>query len=177
MNHVSAQMPSINMRLAQEIEKSIRESDSDADTLEHVQNIVFSEGFQQDPISYLVNEMIDRGVGRCRTDDYARAFVVGKIPNFADRISLPDFLRAIATERFKCHKNAKKIMGCFNGSLKKWLFHMHLNQAVNNLRQAIDEKDSSALFRAENDLRLPLDIFNQAEHLKKYTYNRDFELD
>lgn len=138
-------------------------------SIEDIRKLVFSDKFQEDPTTYLVNQMADRGrLARSNHEDFSRALVMGKLNNFANEISSRNCLKSIAVNRFKHHKNKKKIMKTFEKSLKTELFNEDLNSALDDLRLAIQKNDLAILVRAEKKLRLAFDIFNQAEQFQIY---------
>lgn len=134
---------------------------------EHVVEIVKSEGFKKDPIKHLILMMVKRGVGMAFVNDQARAFVIGRIPNFADRVSSYDYLRSIACSYLDDHEK----MIHFDRSLEMELFQKDLIEAVEEFRRSLTNDDESELIRAEDALRVPLTIFYWAKKCKPYQHS------
>jgi len=116
----------------------------------------------------MVNIMIDRGAGRCRIDDADRASYISQKPNFINEVSSIDTLRSIAHSRYSKNENKDKIMETIENSFNDTDFKTTLNNATNELQSAVDQKDEIALQNAEAELRVVLEVFNQAEQLQHF---------
>ncbi len=128
-----------------------------------LKKFVSSEGFLKDPIAHLINEMIDRGVGMCQSDDGLRSSFLRRIPNFADQVASLD-LKSIAIKRYENHPNKESILRIFNESIASAEFQRRYNEAINEIRA------STNLFQAEERFRVVLTVFFQAENLQLYQH-------
>lgn len=133
-----------------------------------VAEIVRTEKFEKDPTTHLITLMVERGVGRLREDDPYRAFVISKIPNFVDQVGSQEYLRSFAFTYFKDHPVKDRVMSYFNQSLEKEIFKKNLKEAIGHLRSAMER--GNGFLDAENQLRVPLTIFKQAEDLQHYKF-------
>lgn len=124
---------------------------------------ICSEDFLIDPITHLMHEMIQRGVGRARMDDGARAFVISQIPGFIEKVGSLNHLRSFAIHYFQNNFNRFRIMQVFEKSLLN-------NGFQRDLKSAIDSFNGGALYFAENSLRKPLTIYYQSAQLEEYAY-------
>ncbi len=149
-----------NRQLAEEIISARGEEDK------YVKSIC-SGDFFIDPTAHLVGEMIERGLGRARMDDGARAFVISQIPGFIEKVSSLDYLRSFAELYFENNPNKIKILQVFEKSLSNVEFQKDLKSAVEKFNNAHGEH---SFYYAENSLRIPLTIYYQSAHLKEYSY-------
>jgi hypothetical protein len=150
-------------------EKIIAEGKKDNFMSRDVKEIC-SGDFLQDPITHLVNEMIFRGVGMCREDDSARAFVISRIPGFIEKVSSMDYLKSFAEIHYKGIKDNTdklRIMQVFEKSLKSKEFQKDLKAAVKSFNLA---KEDGNYYYAEDALRIALTIYRQAAQLQEYSY-------
>lgn len=129
----------------------------------HVREIC-SEDFIINPMDHMITLMIERGVGKCSSDDCARANVMGFIPGFLNSVNSPDYLKSFACKYFANHPNKDKIMEVFERSLNGIEFKKDMDYAVKQYRN-----DNNYIY-VEKDLRSPLTIFRQAENLKEYEF-------
>jgi hypothetical protein len=127
---------------------------------------ICSADFLVDPIAHLVHEMIQRELGGARMDDPARAFVIGQIPNFIEKVSSLDYLRSFAERYFENDPNKGEIIQVFERSLSNAEFQRDLKFAVKEFND-VQEQDSFCY--AENVLRIPLTIYGQSANLKEYS--------
>jgi hypothetical protein len=158
-----------NRKLA---EKIIAEHGND----NYVKKICSNENFIKDPIAHLVNEMIQRWVGRCRMDDGARATVVGEIPGFIETVSSPEYLKAYAVTFFKNEPNADKIMAVFEKSITSNNFKADLAEAKSCF-EAAQKNSRGGYYHAENELRIALTVFYQSKQLQAYRCPDDASLE
>lgn len=132
---------------------------------------ICSDNFLMNPTDHLIYEMVTRGVGRCRTDDHARAFVMGEIPGFIEKATSPYYLRAFATKYFFQEQNQSEIMKIFEKSLSNHDFQKKIKSAIKNFETANNNEKQEKFQRynvAENSLRIALTIFNQSAMLNEY---------
>lgn len=148
-----------NSQLAEKIIAARGENDK------YVKSIC-SGDFLVDPIAHLLREMIERGVGKGRRDDNTRAFIIGQIPGFIEKVSSPGYLRSFAEIYFKNNPNINKIMPIFEKSLVNEEFQKHLTSAAQQFKSVQGEDFN----HAENALRIPLTIFHQSASLMDYSY-------
>jgi len=164
---VSSTVETSNRQLAEKIISARGKEDEDVKT-------ICSGDFFVDPTAHLVREMIERGVGRTHTDDYARSFIIGQIPGFIDKVSSPDYLRSFAEQYFENNPNKVKIMQVFEKSLANKEFQIDLKVAIKQFNSLQGE---IPLYHAENSLRIPLTIYHQSAQLKDYTYPQEAGLE
>lgn len=163
--------PEANRKLAEKIISNNQGS-------EYVKEFCTAEDFIQDPTAFLIKEMIDRGVGRARMDDGARAIVIGQIPDFIDKVGNVEYLKAFGLTYFKKHPNYEKAIAVFEKSLSCDVFKRDLNQAVTLFRKCQQATDQDKNYHsAEDDLRIPLTIFRQADELEEYTFPEDSSME
>lgn len=143
------------------LEKIVADSSSDPEVIE-----ICSEDFVIEPTDHLIHEMIARGVGRSRTDDDARAFIMGQIPGFIEKVSSPGYLRSFAVNYFKNDPNRFKIMQVFEQSLQTPKFNEDLKSAVDEFNNYHGEEMK---LYDDHSLRVMLTIFPQSEELNVYT--------
>lgn len=139
--------------------------------ISHVEEIVESEKFLENPRLHMVNLMIERGVGYSRPDDSVRAFIIGQIPNFVDQVGSIDYLKFVGETRYQKHDKKEQIYGVLNRSLEDEKFKFDLKTAVEDLRKGITSNNIP--FYAEDGLRTVLNVFFQAECLEHYHTPRD----
>lgn len=110
---------------------------------ENVGEIIDSPEFLKDPTKYLIHLMIERGTGRARMDDRARAFIISKIPDFESKVGSNQYLKKIAKNRFQGDPKKKEIMTCFNESVKQENFQKTLKEGVDKLHavKIIDKQE------------------------------------
>jgi hypothetical protein len=155
---VSSAVESSNLQLAESIIAAGGEEDQDV-------KAICSGKFLVDPIAHLIHEMIERGAGRARLDDGARAFVISKIPGFIEKVGSLDYLREFAEHYFDENPNKTKILRTFEDSLLNVEFQNALNVAVKEFSSAREKK---SFYYAENSLRTPLTIYPQSAREKEY---------
>jgi hypothetical protein len=131
----------------------------------YIKNIC-SGDFLVDPTAHVLREMVKRGVGGARMDDGARAFIIGQIPGFIEKVNSPDYLRSFAEHYFENNPNKTKIMQIFENSLSNQEFRRDLQSAV----QQFNSVQEDVFYYAENSLRIPLTIYHQSAQLKEYSY-------
>lgn len=142
---------------------------------EDVIQMVKSKGFLEDPVLHAVKLMIERSVGRARSDDSSRSFLISQIPHFVDKLGSIDFLKLIAKELYK----DKKIIAVLNKSFNDPKFKADLKKGTDKLRDLIQKKKYAAIYYVENELRIVLNVFNLAKNLEHYhipmaAYNESF---
>ncbi len=154
------------------LSKQIRQSNKNNKDVRH---ICRNKQFYIDPIVYLMDEMIKRGVGRARLDDHARALVIEKIPHFVENATSPIYLRAFAIYHFKDHPKLLNIMKIFEKSLETDQFKKDMQVAKESYATYHKEKGSFGV--VEKSLGIPLTIFAQAAQLKVYTFSEESSLE
>lgn len=127
--------------------------------------VICSTDFVIDPTAHLINEMIKRNVGMCCEDDCSRAFIMGQIPDFMEKVCSPDYLRSFAVSYFKNDPNRLKIIQIFERSLLNDAFQSALKDSVEYFNKA-----HGNYFSAESSLRNALTIFGQSAQLQEYAY-------
>ncbi|MDP1608761.1 MAG: hypothetical protein Q8L98_05560 [Chlamydiales bacterium] len=153
-----------NLKLARSIlVKYKNESPNEAEE-PYVRGICSDVEFAQDPIKFLISEMIERGFSSdegLESCDFPRAFIIGQIPSFGEKASSKDYLRSIAEERFKEAPNKQEIMECFLGSLES-------KGVTDALARGLEqfEKGTLGMFKFADDLwREAFLIFPGAERV------------
>ncbi|MBX9743801.1 MAG: hypothetical protein K2X08_01170, partial [Chlamydiales bacterium] len=111
-----------NLKLARSILEEYKNEypNQDEGARLYVQGVCSDLEFAQDPVKFLISEMIERGFSTddLGPNDFLRAFIIGRIPNFGEKAGSKDYLRSIAEERFKDVSNKEEIMACFLKSLE-----------------------------------------------------------
>ncbi len=151
-----------NKALAKEMIKSSKKYKKE------VKQICQNDSFYQDPIAHLINEMISRGVGRCRSDDFARAEVMEKIPGLVEKATSSEYLKEFAITHYKDHPKKAEILKIFEESLETDQFKKDLQAARDSYKRYQEKKENFS--EVERVLGIPLTIFKQAKGLNTYEH-------
>ncbi|MEC7839421.1 MAG: hypothetical protein VX777_05235 [Chlamydiota bacterium] len=120
----------------------------------YYQQMISKKEYQENPYTFIVNDLINRGTGLCLSDDGKREMAMKALGNF-DEVVNKEFITDLAEKRFSKEPNHEKIMDCFKKSLEIKEFNMYFDAGRKQCR--------------EDWLATSLNIFRDSKNLRLYS--------
>lgn len=122
-------------------------------TEDYYQEMTQKKAFQEDPYTYIVEGLIKRGAGSCRSDDGVWEMAITNLQDFEIVVS-DDFLLNFAEKKYKNEESHEVIMEKFKANLNNQEFRSYFSIGLQN--------------NNEHHLAIALYIFNQSRRLKDF---------
>ncbi|MDP1608436.1 MAG: hypothetical protein Q8L98_03870 [Chlamydiales bacterium] len=129
-----------NRKLAEEM---IKKSQKDR----HVTNLCYQERFEEDPIKFLIDEIVGQGLVSSEKDP-AKIFIMSQIPDFGITVTSKDYLLSYVRHESQDLDDHLEIMEDFNKSFEKEQGEAKLAQA----RELFAEKNFKEAFEVLREL-------------------------
>lgn len=132
----------------------------------YIQTLDSNPSFERDPTSFMIDQMIDRGLGMCMANDSTRARIMSRIPNFIKNATSINYLREFAKDFF--------VYGycgvLFTDEEKLQVFETSLNNKhfLKQLEKAKKHFEQEEFSEADAALRMAYLIFPCAHKLQEY---------
>lgn len=167
INRVSKQQPKQQQPLeAQKLSPDVKQTHD-----QMLAEIINSEEFKANPELHLIQLMVERGIIGCSVGDSARAEALTKAPDLFAKLNEYKFWIECGKHLYKDYENREEILAVLWDSIHGKEFH----EAWETVCKACDDckdnfKQTGKLYvePLEFQLRLLVDVFNQAEALKEY---------
>jgi hypothetical protein len=154
--------PEENRRLANKIIRQAIDTRRSVNDISFIRDVVHSEEFASNPITCLVTKLIQRGVNYANLSDMTMAFIVAHTTNCISTIANIEWLKAFAETFYKGHREKSRVASVIAASFEMPLFQNTLKEATDRFEEAVCVNNSNLLHQAEHDLRIALNVFNQA---------------
>ncbi|MDP1608437.1 MAG: hypothetical protein Q8L98_03875 [Chlamydiales bacterium] len=137
----------------------------------YIQTLDSNLSFERDPTSFMIDEMIDRGLGMCMTNDSTRARIMSRIPHFIKSATSINYLKEFAKDFF--------VYGycgvLFTDEEKLEVFETSLNNErfLKQLEKAKKHFEQEEFSEADAALRVAYLIFPCAHKLQEFHLPED----